>query len=136
MCSGEPLTVQAPGTQTRSFCYVSDMVYKNFPSAFCFFLSLWNMTNSLIVWLKLIYVFCEFWRLTVLFDLWKERTLGRSTLEIQVVRWSMETWLEVPWGTILFCCVSFTNWQFYFLGEFTMLELAETVKEVSHLQSL
>ncbi|XP_023524235.1 UDP-glucuronic acid decarboxylase 6 isoform X2 [Cucurbita pepo subsp. pepo] len=23
---GEPLTVQAPGTQTRSFCYVSDMV--------------------------------------------------------------------------------------------------------------
>ncbi|KAF8369951.1 hypothetical protein HHK36_032020 [Tetracentron sinense] len=25
-CSGEPLTVQAPGTQTRSFCYVSDMV--------------------------------------------------------------------------------------------------------------
>nr|CEG03941.1 unnamed protein product [Fusarium acuminatum CS5907] len=24
--SGEPLTVQAPGTQTRSFCYVSDMV--------------------------------------------------------------------------------------------------------------
>ena len=28
MCySGEPLTVQVPGTQTRSFCYVSDMVY-------------------------------------------------------------------------------------------------------------
>lgn len=26
MCSGESLTVQAPGTQTRSFCYVSDMV--------------------------------------------------------------------------------------------------------------
>ena len=23
---GEPLTVQKPGTQTRSFCYVSDMV--------------------------------------------------------------------------------------------------------------
>ncbi|KDO67673.1 hypothetical protein CISIN_1g0190621mg, partial [Citrus sinensis] len=26
---GEPLTVQAPGTQTRSFCYVSDMVCKS-----------------------------------------------------------------------------------------------------------
>lgn len=25
-CSNEPLTVQLPGTQTRSFCYVSDMV--------------------------------------------------------------------------------------------------------------
>lgn len=24
----EPLTVQSPGTQTRSFCYVSDMVMK------------------------------------------------------------------------------------------------------------
>jgi hypothetical protein len=24
--SGEPLTVQMPGTQTRSFCYVADMV--------------------------------------------------------------------------------------------------------------
>ena len=28
LCSGEALTVQAPGTQTRSFCYVSDMVCK------------------------------------------------------------------------------------------------------------
>jgi len=25
-CRGEALTVQKPGTQTRSFCYVSDMV--------------------------------------------------------------------------------------------------------------
>lgn len=30
LSSGEPLTVQAPGTQTRSFCYVSDMVCKSF----------------------------------------------------------------------------------------------------------
>jgi len=29
-CRDEPLTVQAPGTQTRSFCYVSDMVCKCF----------------------------------------------------------------------------------------------------------
>lgn len=29
-CSDEPLTVQLPGTQTRSFCYVSDMVRSSF----------------------------------------------------------------------------------------------------------
>jgi hypothetical protein len=29
LSSGEALTVQAPGTQTRSFCYVSDMVCKS-----------------------------------------------------------------------------------------------------------
>ena len=32
--SGEPLTVQSPGTQTRSFCYVSDLVYISFASLF------------------------------------------------------------------------------------------------------
>lgn len=32
-CSDEPLTVQAPGSQTRSFCFVSDMV-RNCPLRF------------------------------------------------------------------------------------------------------
>ena len=45
-CSDEPLTVQLPGTQTRSFCYVSDMV--RFHSSCLFNLFSWLKTLLLL----------------------------------------------------------------------------------------
>lgn len=72
--SGEPLTVQSPGTQTRSFCYVSDLVYISH-IFLCIFESL------TVMWL-LLFMTCL--RLMALSVSWKDPTLGQSTLETQV----------------------------------------------------
>jgi hypothetical protein len=78
MCySGEPLTVQLPGTQTRSFCYVSDMVYMKYYLSFFVFLFAFQC------WFMVVIFFISI-RLMALFVSWKEKTLVRSTLETQV----------------------------------------------------
>jgi hypothetical protein len=77
MCySGEPLTVQLPGTQTRSFCYVSDMVYMK---CCLFFVFLFAFQ----CWFMVVIFFISI-RLMALFVSWKEKTLVLSTLETQV----------------------------------------------------
>lgn len=44
LSSGEPLTVQSPGTQTRSFCYVSDMVCDIFYFLmYCIGVNVWDV---------------------------------------------------------------------------------------------
>lgn len=117
ICSGEPLTVQAPGTQTRSFCYVSDMVY-------CSWFLVLIVVNIEEVFSKLHF---KIWRLMVWCDWWKEIILVPSTLAIQVKLCCQKRMKMKPLDSTFY-------WQyyaFYVSGEFTMLELAETVKEVS-----
>ena len=85
---GEPLTVQKPGTQTRSFCYVSDMV------------------DGLIRLME-----------------------GDDTGPINIG--NPGTPSNTMEGSYLSHCLGLClNLSVCFLGEFTMVELAETVKEV------
>ncbi|KAJ6948052.1 UDP-glucuronic acid decarboxylase 5 [Populus alba x Populus x berolinensis] len=83
---GEPLTVQKPGTQTRSFCYVSDMVCRTHTHTHTHvYMHVYQLQPRVIsngvprvsnARLKCI-------RLMALFASWKERTLDQSTLETQ-----------------------------------------------------
>lgn len=127
MCySGEPLTVQVPGTQTRSFCYVSDMVY-------IILVSLLSVVILIQVLGVIDYDHIYAWNLL---GWWTYTSNGRGK------HWSNQHWEpRLYYNWIIWALIFLPNtnmcWYFIISGEFTMIELAENVKEVScNLQTI
>lgn len=127
VCSNEPLTVQAPGTQTRSFCYVSDLVSK---VCWKMFVKSWldlsaSLSHNFSLWLL---------KVDGLMRLMEGEHTGPINLGnpgywfifvANLLHHSIWGW----WDGSHF--VAFTYSSRDVPGEFTMIELAETVKEVS-----
>ncbi|CAL4938785.1 unnamed protein product [Urochloa decumbens] len=105
---GEPLTVQKPGTQTRSFCYVADMVDG--------LMKLMNGNNTGPInlgnpgkFISVILLLPQSLRFSLCY---------KFVLSVPMVKKS---------GFVFFLLNGCNS----YVGEFTMLELAENVKEVS-----
>lgn len=124
LCSSEPLTVQAPGTQTRSFCYVSDMVSKSLFGFGFSFMCRFKHLDQLSAFNVLIF---NWW---IKVDGLIRLMGGDNTGPINIGNPGF-SFAYSSISVSFFTRPTLIPFSFCDSGEFTMLELAETVKEVN-----